>query len=306
MSSSLRWPDAALAGLASSMRTTAGPAALAVRGRISGRARILTLIAAAGELAVDKTPLVPDRVGPPSLGGRIAAGAYTGRAVAGPAGIAVGAASAAIGSFATFRARGLATERTGLPDPVVAVAEDAVALGAALLATRSPGAPDAIPEEQPGGQESPPPSVLRAAARGALIGVIATATMTLAQGAQFALTGAQPSDAPVTVADKLKRRIGAGRISRRRRPPVNQAMHWLYGSSWGIPFGIATARVSAPPELIGPAFGLLVWGAGLAVQPAVGVADPPWERSAASLGSEALFHLAYGIGAGGALRALSR
>jgi hypothetical protein len=40
-------------------------------------------------------------------------------------------------------------------------------------------------------------------------------------------------------------------------------------------------------------------------QPLLGIADAPWKRSAASLASEALLHVVYGLGAAAALRALS-
>ncbi len=43
-----RWPDAALAGLGSSMRTFAGPAMLAAHRRITGKPRIAVFVAAAG------------------------------------------------------------------------------------------------------------------------------------------------------------------------------------------------------------------------------------------------------------------
>jgi uncharacterized membrane protein len=303
MSSTLRWPDAALGGLASSMRTSAGPALLAVRGRISGRTRVAVLLAAAGELVVDKTPAATNRTAAPALIGRIAAGAHIGREVAGNPGIAAGGVAAAVGTYATFRARQLAVERTGLPDPVLALGEDAVALAAAALATRSDPREDSTGHEV---AEPPQRSILRDGARGVLIGAIATATMTLAQGAEFALTDAAPSDAPATVAEKVKRRLGAGRIKRRHKPAVNQAMHWAYGTSWGMPYGVVAGRLPVAPEISGPACGLLVWGAGLAIQPAVGVAEPPWRRSATSLGSEALFHLVYGIGAAAAQRSLPR
>jgi hypothetical protein len=58
------------------------------------------------------------------------------------------------------------------------------------------------------------------------------------------------------------------------------------------------------PEVTGPIFGLIVWGVGLAQQPALGVAEPPWQRSLQSLASEALFHTIYGVGAGATLRVL--
>jgi uncharacterized membrane protein len=292
MPTPLNWPGAALAGLASSMRTMAGPALLAARGTIAGRPRTAVLLAAAGELASDKTPFIPDRTGAPAVAGRVAAGAYTGRALAGPAGLAAGAAGAAVGSFATFRARKLAADATGLPDPVIAIGEDLLAYCAAAVATRPQAA-------------APPDSLPGDALRGLAAGLAGTAAMTIAQGAEFVLTSAKPSDAPVTIADKIKRRAGRGKVKRRHRSAVNQGMHWLYGTSWGLPYGLAASRLDVAPEVSGPLFGMFVWAAALAHQPALGIADLPWKRSPASLGSEALFHLVYGIGAGAALRALT-
>jgi uncharacterized membrane protein len=133
-----RLPDAALAGLASSMRTTSGPFVLAARGRISGRARYAVAAAFVGELIADKTPAIPARTDPPALAGRIASGAYTGHAVAGAVGLAAGGIAAALGTYTTFRIRRLAVERTGLPDPVVAIGEDVLAVMLAAFATRRP------------------------------------------------------------------------------------------------------------------------------------------------------------------------
>ncbi len=142
----LRWSDAALAGLASSMRTTAGPVLLAARGRLSGPLRIATFAASVGELIVDKTPIAGDRTDPPALIGRVAAGAYTGSAVAGPVGVAAGGFGALVGTFASFHLRKSVVERTGLPDRVVALVEDAVALTLAAFATRptDPAGPGAV------------------------------------------------------------------------------------------------------------------------------------------------------------------
>lgn len=104
--------------------------------------------------------------------------------------------------------------------------------------------------------------------------------------------------------DKIKRKAGRGRLKRKHRGVANQAMHWFYGTSWGIPYGVVAGRANVAPEISGPVFGLLVWGAALAHEPALGLADVPWKRSLESLGSEAFFHLVYGIGAGAAVRAL--
>jgi uncharacterized membrane protein len=129
-------PAAALAGLASSMRSTAGPALLAARGRFSGRRRAAILLATVGEVIGDKTPAVTDRTAPPALAGRVVSGAYTGGVIGGPGGAAIAALIAGTGTFATYRVRAEIVRRSGLPDPVVAVAEDVVALVAAAVATR--------------------------------------------------------------------------------------------------------------------------------------------------------------------------
>jgi uncharacterized membrane protein len=326
MSDPLRWPDAVLAGLASSMRSAAAPAGLAVHGHITGRPRIAVLAAAAGELAADKSPSAPPRTGRAAILGRVAAGTYAGREIAGLPGAAAGAVSAAVGSYATWRIRGLVVATTGLPDPVIAVGEDVLALSLAMIAARpdressetsepvDPFAPPPLPplpngtlagaDSQDASPEPPQRSrsLMRSAGIGLIAGLGATAAMTIAQGAEFALTDAEPSSSPADVADKLKRRAGRGKLKRTHRRAANQGMHWLYGVSWGIPYGIVAARSDVAPEVSGPIFGLLVWGAALVHEPALGLADVPWRRSPQSLGSEALFHTVYGIGAGGTLR----
>ena len=307
MPSPSRWPDAVLAGLACSMRTTAGPALLAARGSISGKPRVAVLMATAGEFATDKLPIASDRIDPPAVGGRMASAAYTGHRIAGAPGAVAAAAAGAVGTLASWRLRGLAGQRTGLPDPLIAVGEDAIALGAAAIATRPDPEPDAAGDADPAGPsgERRRASLWRDAGVGLLAGVVATATMTIAEGAALVVTGGKPSTAPARVADTLKRSAGLGRLRRRQRPAANQAMHWLYGTAWGLPYGVIARRVPVVPEVSGPGFGLVVWAAGLAQQPALGVADPPWRRSPRSLATEAALHLVYGIGAGGALRALA-
>jgi uncharacterized membrane protein len=302
-----RWPDAALAGLGSSMRTFAGPAMLAAHGRITGKPRIAVFIAAAGELAADKTPQATDRTDLPAVISRTVAAAYTGREIADAPGAVAGALTAVAGSYAWWRARGLVVATTGLPDPVIAVGEDLLAMGFAAIGTRPDPDPDpaAAPAEGAAIDDKPEPrSLLRDLATGAFAGVVGTAAMTIAQGAEYVLTDAEPSSSPAQIADLLKRKAGQGRLKRKHRRAANQAMHWLYGTSWGIPYGVIAGHTKLAPEVTGPVFGLLVWGAALAHEPALGLADVPWKRSVQSLGSEAFFHLIYGIGAGAAVRAL--
>jgi uncharacterized membrane protein len=136
MPPSSNWPRAALAGLACSMRTFSTPAALALRGRFGGAPRVATLLAAAGELGLDKLPQATARTAQPALSGRLASGALSGRAVGGELGAISGVAAALAGSFAFMHARRLVVEATGLPDPVVAIGEDVLAYAVAAVATR--------------------------------------------------------------------------------------------------------------------------------------------------------------------------
>jgi hypothetical protein len=305
MSNELRWPDAALAGLGSSMRTCAGPAMLAAHGRITGKPRIAVLVAAAGELAADKSPKAGNRTELPAVIGRTLAGAYTGATIAAAPGAGAGALSAAAGSYASWRARRLVVSATGLPDPVIAIGEDILAMGFAAIGTRR----DPEPEADDGADvdaETESGSRLRLLLRdlgiGAFAGIAGTFAMTIAQGAEFVLTDAEPSSSPADAIDRVRRKLGRGRLKPEHRPAANQVIHWLYGTSWGIPYGILAGRTAVAPELSGPAFGLVVWGAALAHEPALGLADLPWKRSLGSLGSEAVLHLIYGIGAGAAVR----
>jgi uncharacterized membrane protein len=91
--------------------------------------------AAAGELMVDKLPWTPDRIRPPALLGRAAAGAVVGSIAAGreraAPGAAVGAASAVAGAFISWSLRRALVRHTGVPDGVVAALEDAVAVSVA-------------------------------------------------------------------------------------------------------------------------------------------------------------------------------
>lgn len=97
----------------------------------------LIALNAAGELVVDKLPFTPSRIAPQPLAGRLVFGAISGGTISKDAGagwlrgIAYGAAGALAGSFAGYWVRKTVVERTGLPDPVIALVEDAVALGLA-------------------------------------------------------------------------------------------------------------------------------------------------------------------------------
>ena len=99
-------------------------------------------LAAAGELVGDKLPFTPDRIAPGPLGGRLVLGALAGAALYQEArrppltGAALGAVAAGGGAAAGFFARRGLGRVTGIPDPVLALLEDALAIGLGLRAVR--------------------------------------------------------------------------------------------------------------------------------------------------------------------------
>lgn len=146
-----RLGTAAGLGAVTGMRSMMGLAALSRdlsdRSRLPRRATSLehwlaedlvaiTLSALAlGELVADKLPAAPDRTETGALLGRGAIGGLLGAIAAGPddraLGAAVGAAAALAASYAAWFLRREAGRATLVPDPVLALAEDAMAITAA-------------------------------------------------------------------------------------------------------------------------------------------------------------------------------
>ena len=87
-----------------------------------------------GEMIVDKLPFAPGRTKLKPLLGRAASGGLAGAAAAASEdrhaamGILLGSSAAVVAAFAGEAFRAIVGRKTGLPDPVVAVAEDAVVL----------------------------------------------------------------------------------------------------------------------------------------------------------------------------------
>lgn len=113
----------------------------ALRRRLAGDTASYALSALAiGELVADKMPNVPNRVDTLPLAGRGVIGAAVGAMAAGEdrwlAGAVIGAVAAVTSAWIGWAVRKEAGWATGLPDPVLAVVEDAVAFGTARGAAR--------------------------------------------------------------------------------------------------------------------------------------------------------------------------
>jgi len=143
---------AAVLGAATGLRSTTGVAALVTQ-RDAGlgallshpAARPLAALAVAGEMVADKLPNAPSRLKPASLAFRVVLGGLAGAGCARSAGkspapsavlpaAAVAAAAAAASTWLGYQARAALGRR--LPAAGVAVAEDALAIGLAAVASR--------------------------------------------------------------------------------------------------------------------------------------------------------------------------
>ena len=101
--------------------------------------KALTL-AQLGELVGDKLPVAPSRTGWPPLVGRAVSGGLVGAAAFlsegrhAATGAILGSSGALAAAFAGENLRTLVAEKSGLPDPALAVAEDAIVL---IVGTRA-------------------------------------------------------------------------------------------------------------------------------------------------------------------------
>jgi len=140
--------SALLLGVTAGLRSMTAPASLALAQQqkfeherlwpLGSRrvAQVLTMLAI-GEMVFDKLPFAPNRIAPGVLTGRVLSGAMCGAAVSRrdqKAGALLGMAGALAGSFAGYFIRKAAGRTSGLPDAVIALAEDALAMGIGAVA----------------------------------------------------------------------------------------------------------------------------------------------------------------------------
>jgi uncharacterized membrane protein len=98
---------------------------------------MLTKLMAAGEIAVDKTSLIPNRTDLLPIAGRMGvAGLFTALVTRQrdriPA-VIIAMLAAAVGTHLAFQARKLADEKLHLPDPIVAAIEDVIVVRGSIL-----------------------------------------------------------------------------------------------------------------------------------------------------------------------------
>lgn len=120
-------------GFVCGLRSMLGPALVA--DLAPPPVRLLFRLLSAGEVIADKLPGIPSRIAPGPLAGRLVSGMAVGGVVCHAAGKSplvgglLGGAAALAGSYGGYYGRKALGTRLHLPDPVVALAEDALAAG---------------------------------------------------------------------------------------------------------------------------------------------------------------------------------
>jgi hypothetical protein len=163
---------------------------------------------------------------------------------------------------------------------------------------------------------------LRAVALGALAGAAGTAAMTAWQELSAKLTSSSQdagSPQPATeeeaweqasVPAKLGRRIAEGvlgvdGLSADRIGLVTNVMHWGYGTTWGVVYGVVQGSLRRPWLRTGALFGTAVWAASYAELVPLGLYAPPWTYAPGDLALDWSYHLAFGTGTAVAHRVLA-
>ena len=132
------------------------------------------------------------------------------------------------------------------------------------------------------------------ATRGALAGLAGTAVMTAAQAVEMRATGRPPSMVPGQVASRLLRIEPAGDA---QLAQMSTGMHWAHGISQGFLRAGVGALGLTGLAAAGAHFALM-WTSDAALYKALGIADWPWNWTAAELAPDLLHKGTYSLAAG--------
>jgi hypothetical protein len=146
-------------------------------------------------------------------------------------------------------------------------------------------------------------SLAASVGRGLLAGVAGTAAMTVSSTIEQKLRGREPSTAPADAAAKV---LGIeGFCDDAAKSRFGTAVHWAYGTAWGIPRALLDAAGMSPAAATA-VHGAALWGSEQVMLPALGVSPPLWEWGAVEVAIDAGHHLVYTVATSVAYAAMSR
>lgn len=150
--------------------------------------------------------------------------------------------------------------------------------------------------------------------RGLIAGFVGAVAMTIASTIEMKLRRRPPSSAPADAAGKV---LGVKPRDEKGKQRFATVVHYAYGSGWGLARAAIAAATCAGrrqrawhksrASIVGPiAHFAMVWGASLAMLPALGIAKPFWRWGAKEVAIDALHHTVYAAATDGAYRLLGR
>ena len=144
--------------------------------------------------------------------------------------------------------------------------------------------------------------------RGLIAGFVGAVAMTIASTLEMKLRRRPPSSAPADAAGKV---LGVKPRDEKGKQRFATVVHYAYGSAWGLARAAIAAATCAGrhrrASVVGPvAHFAIVWGASLAMLPALGIAKPFWRWGAKEVAIDALHHSVYAAATDGAYRLLGR
>ena len=130
--------------------------------------------------------------------------------------------------------------------------------------------------------------------KGLLAGLAGTAAMTVSSTVEEKLRGRPPSSAPADAAAKV---LGMKEFaSDAARARFATAVHWSYGTSWGVVRAVLGSRL--PPPAATAAHLAAVWGSEQVMLPALGVAPPITQWGKEDIAIDGFHHVVYATAAG--------
>ena len=161
---------------------------------------------------------------------------------------------------------------------------------------------------------------LGALGRGLLAGVAGTAAMTVWQelsaklrssGEEGEGTSEEPKDpweeasAPAKVGRRIIEGVFHKEVPTDKIGVLTNVMHWSYGTTWGVVYGLLAGTADRSTLRGGLAFGTGVWLASYAELVPMGLYEPPWKYPPKELGMDLSYHLVYGGATAAAFGVLS-
>ncbi|HEY6933104.1 MAG TPA: hypothetical protein VI452_06860 [Marmoricola sp.] len=132
-------------------------------------------------------------------------------------------------------------------------------------------------------------------ARGVVTGVAGTAAMTLSSTVESRVRHRPASTAPARAAQKVLHIDDFSSDQARAR--FSTAVHWSYGTGWGVPRALLGAA-GVPPAVAAPVHFAAMWGGAAVMLPALGVTPPVTRWGSTEVGIDLFHHLVYETAAG--------